>query len=608
MSEIEVLIGQFLVSRERSPDTPEDPYDPLRESPIELIARMPGLAPKPAVKAQLPLPPEFIVPIHSLMSSPQNVVLSTPSPSSPPLSFEPATGQTNTLVISPTLIYPSRLPPPLVPEKTSESSVPFPPKFVEGHPSDPVKPVNVELSKHDDVPNPPKFVRPEASFLAPPADVALAKPSKENVAPDFKQTSGYSIDGDTYSPMIGVSDPGSLAGDPVLYERHLERLARLGPEKLIVHAMTQKSLFALNTFGNIWNPALIAPVPGNGDLLLPALDLPAEGTAQFQIQVGSLVDEVLNGRAGSLTSMMDTGQNKMDGQPRLARMKKSDDLVKAFDGVRNSLANGSSVGSVDRLTATAFADGIIPMRTKGENDLGFTTFRKGRGDQIDDDDMYLPLSFTDLRPIGDTYRTVYFRPLIRGLRESLSPQWNETNYMGRVDAVATYQSTARNISIDFALVAFGPEDVVTIWQKLHWLSSMVYPEYDNNLVMTSGPVVRLHIGDVFNSNGQEGSKGMPGIIKSLDFDYSEALWELKKDFKLPRNIEVSMTFTVLHDVPVGRGKDGKFGGLGTFDASGNYLSTIIDNMTGKNVVPVGQGFFRRFGDDSQLDYDKITDV
>jgi hypothetical protein len=173
---------------------------------------------------------------------------------------------------------------------------------------------------------------------------------------------------------------------------------------------------------------------------------------------------------------------------------------------------------------------------------------------IDDDDAYIPLSFTDLRPTGNRFRTIYFRPIITSLNESFAPSWGEENFFGRVDPVAKYQNTKRTISIGFDLHALSPEDLKAIYQKLHWLQSLVYPEIDNDFLYKSGPVCRMRVGDVISSRGQ----GLAGYINSLDFDYTDSIWELEKGSKVPRSVPVSLSFTVLHDGPVAL-FNGRFG-------------------------------------------------
>jgi hypothetical protein len=161
--------------------------------------------------------------------------------------------------------------------------------------------------------------------------------------------------------------------------------------------------------------------------------------------------------------------------------------------------------------------------------------------------------------------------MITTLNENFTPQWNMQHYFGRVDPVATYQSTGRAFSISFKLVALHPSDLRVIYQKLKWITSMVYPEYDAHLRYRSGPVVRIRVGNIIDSNRDEGQRGLPGVITSLAFDYSDSTWEVETEWQLPREIDVSMGFQVLHDVPIGV-LDGEFGGIGTINADKGYQS------------------------------------
>jgi hypothetical protein len=260
---------------------------------------------------------------------------------------------------------------------------------------------------------------------------------------------------------------------------------------------------------------------------------------------------------------------------------------------------------VGELEKSAFPRGIIPVKFNADNDQGFVTHIRSSSPstEITDDEAYVPLSFTDLRPIsGDKLRTIFFRPFITDFREEFHPDWNKNHYFGRTDYVATYQSVGRTIHISFSIHAFGPEDLKVIYSKLNWLTSMVYPQYDSNLAYVAGPVIRLRIGDVISS---EIGFGIPGIIENLSFDYGGSLWEIKEKYKVPRSVKVSLSFIVLHDRPIGIGGGGRFGGIGSIDDDGNYNPPSADDT---NLPPGSKykfpkvddsaaGGFRAFPDD-----------
>lgn len=684
MSNTKILLGQFLASRLRNPDTANDPYDPTTESALEdprllpnpgLVAATPSpLPPPPAVQlsspaglpaplsvtlgspADLPQPPVVVVSNPSILPSPPPVTIHSPAvlpPPPPVIEADPAvlpppppvqSAVPQVLPPPPPVVQsqPATLPapPPFSPE--SPDVLPVPPPFSPESPDQLPPPPPVVLSAPADLPEPPPVNTAVPTVLPDPPAAVLAQPSQLPPPPDFSPAIGLPVDPnvvnpqptidsgyfkffspeDPYSPIFGGADAGSLAADPVLYARHLERLKRLPPGKLVAHSLVQVGLWAQNVYGNVWNPAMLAPPPVGQSFMPPALDLFTSADEIKQMQLGQkvFVDAALDGTPvdPNFRFSVTVGQGKVGTEPTVTTITPSGRLTRAFQNIKqkNPLGAVNSLMGIDTVedplfkSKLAFENGVIPMRLKGDNNYGFRTFKRGQGDQTDDDSVYVPLSFTDLRPIGDTFRTVYFRPLITGLAEDFMAEWNKGSYFGRVDPVASYQGTTRTITLSFKLVAFGPEDVKTIYQKIHWLGSMVYPEYDSNLMYKSGPVTRLRVGDVINGLGPEGGRGLAGIIESLSFDYAEALWELKKGWKVPRNVDVSLTFTVLHDTPIGRGADGQFGGLGLINDEGEY-------EVAKTAPGVGQGSeegdvfidpsgFRHFGAGDTLLYSSLN--
>jgi hypothetical protein len=114
------------------------------------------------------------------------------------------------------------------------------------------------------------------------------------------------------------------------------------------------------------------------------------------------------------------------------------------------------------------------------------------------------------------------------------------------------------------MAAFRPEDLPIIYKKLHWLDSMCYPEYDKDLQYKSGPVVKIRVGDVLNSLGEDGLRGIPAIINSVSKDYTDSPWELEEGLIVPRHVKVTVSLSVLHEKPIGIGVNGNFGGVGVY--------------------------------------------
>ena len=173
------------------------------------------------------------------------------------------------------------------------------------------------------------------------------------------------------------------------------------------------------------------------------------------------------------------------------------------------------------------------------------------------------------RPDG---KSVMFQPFITSLSENFNPSWNQQNYFGRVDPVATYQGTSRSISMSFKMVCFDRGELEVIFRKLNWLTSMVYPEYEND-AYGRGPVVRMRVGNLMSADGT----GLPGYLTNLGLSYDESIWEMDDLAKLPRNINVTLGFQVLHDKSIGLVKDSSgrfvFGGLNNYQIGGYGSST-----------------------------------
>lgn len=235
----------------------------------------------------------------------------------------------------------------------------------------------------------------------------------------------------------------------------------------------------------------------------------------------------------------------------------------------------------DELRNSAFVNvgkdynSIIPMGFDADSNDGSIFLSKGENipKGLSDSKAYVPLSFTDMRPIGGTanatLRTIYFRPIITAFNEDFAASYNKQSYYGRSDQVVTYSDTIRNMMLSFELHAQQRSDVDVIFKKLNWLTSLVYPQYDHELLLKAGPVCRLRIGDVFSTGFK---KGVTGVIDTLSFDYSDAIWELDEGNKAPRTVSVNIAFHVLHDSIIGLNNEGNFGGIGRVDQDGRYIN------------------------------------
>jgi hypothetical protein len=253
------------------------------------------------------------------------------------------------------------------------------------------------------------------------------------------------------------------------------------------------------------------------------------------------------------------------------------------EGLRQSAAIG---GIIRATVGQADVDGVVYSTTQNPSDV------------VDDDEARVPLCFTDLRkdPIHNGYRSVFFRPMNLTFGKSISPEWNETRAFGRVDPNVAYVGTTKTFTVAWEAHAFAPEDLRIMYNKMVALESMCYPTYGSDGLMRSGPVVRMRIGDAVGTE----LGGIGGVIKSLSFDFSEALWELRRGMKAPRSFKVNLDFLALHDGPVGI-LDGQFGVLRLPpdqrpDKDTNLAGSTDSQTQDAETARVLPGMYARFGE------------
>lgn len=275
-----------------------------------------------------------------------------------------------------------------------------------------------------------------------------------------------------------------------------------------------------------------------------------------------------DGQAFTVDAMVDAAVGGLTDSPDGGRFLKRDGGVLRFDAtsyfeprgsdgaqrvralVKAQAAAGLTNAFSSRLAASTALDGVVRATVPGEEaDGSVLSTTEDPSERVDDDDARLPLSFTDLRkdPARNAYRSVYFRPINLQFNTTFTPEWSEGSTFGRVDPVVGYQKTTRAINLQFEVHAFAPEDVRAMYNKMTWLASMCYPSYGQDGLMRSGPVIRLRVGDAVSTE----SGGLPGVIRTLGFDFSDALWELKRGMKVPRSFKVAVDFLALHEGPVG---------------------------------------------------------
>ena len=162
------------------------------------------------------------------------------------------------------------------------------------------------------------------------------------------------------------------------------------------------------------------------------------------------------------------------------------------------------LGKSDAKSKSGFLEGI---KTKSRLDPDAVAEFESKMDA-----EYVPFSFQDLR----TNEIVSFHAFLTSLTDDYSVNWESSEGFGRVDPVRSYKNVSRKIGLSFYVVSTSQPDFDEMWEKINWLTMLLYPQYSKGRLLTTekglkfrqpfsqiiaaGPVIRLRLGDLFRSN------------------------------------------------------------------------------------------------------------
>jgi hypothetical protein len=155
-------------------------------------------------------------------------------------------------------------------------------------------------------------------------------------------------------------------------------------------------------------------------------------------------------------------------------------------------------------------------------------------------------------------KAVNFLATLSGLSESFSPSWNSGKFIGNPFNFYTYDGIERSVSFSFKVFSLNPNEHISAWNRLNFLTSLVYPQaFEGDAGYITAPFLRLTIGDMY--------KRKEGFLESLSYSVDDSTpWEIGKiemgndvrgvqsieeladdsmaNYKLPRIINVETTF------------------------------------------------------------------
>lgn len=178
---------------------------------------------------------------------------------------------------------------------------------------------------------------------------------------------------------------------------------------------------------------------------------------------------------------------------------------------------------------------------------------------------------------------VKFRAFIKDLVETSNPQYQPFQYIGRVEKFVNYTGVQREVSFKLAVIAFGPDELDTVWRRINYLTGLTFPYGFTRGIMQPN-IVRLTVGGVYVDQ--------PGYISGLSTNFNEPAGSWDIDKQVPIGASMDIKFTIIekasriahspfYGITDGEGKSSPMSG---FSKTINVLSDPPTTDTGLSQI------------------------
>jgi len=151
-----------------------------------------------------------------------------------------------------------------------------------------------------------------------------------------------------------------------------------------------------------------------------------------------------------------------------------------------------------------------------------------------------------------------FKAYITSFNDSYSSTWKTENVFGKMDAIATFQNTARKVTMDIDVPSSDFLEAKNNFDNISKLISGLYPVYNDTArqglaTISSPPLFRIKYANLL-VNTTSPSQGLLCYFDSgftFTPDFTVGVFN-SKDEIYPKLFKASLAFTVLHEHPLGR--------------------------------------------------------
>ena len=225
-------------------------------------------------------------------------------------------------------------------------------------------------------------------------------------------------------------------------------------------------------------------------------------------------------------------------------------------------------------------------------------------------------------------KEVYFKAFITAFNETFNCDWASEAVFGRVDPIQTFKQNERSISLAFDVPAATESEAYSNLGSVQKLLQFLYPTYSNinqSNTLTQSPLVRLKVMNLlrpapeaatntgadasglfndYNSGGSDAENGILGIIRNITVNHNlerpDGVIEHSANTVLPKLLTVNLSFTAIHEQPLGWDNEDEFSdnalfpyGVQLFDESVQEASLAASDA----IISQGDGTegFDEFG-------------
>jgi hypothetical protein len=160
---------------------------------------------------------------------------------------------------------------------------------------------------------------------------------------------------------------------------------------------------------------------------------------------------------------------------------------------------------------------------------------------------------------------VKFMGALNNWQDNYTSSWNEEDVYGRMDPIATFQGTKRQITIGWSVLSDSDNVGIANLRDISKFINFLYPQYSGHAVggltassISSAPLLRLKFMNLVTNT--ETGEGLVGYINggvSVTPNMESGFLIPESGQMIPKTIDMEITFSVLHSHDLGFNESGQ---------------------------------------------------